>query len=180
MAIPGDSQNRILTELLAATARGDKPAYSRLYRLTSPKLYAVALRILKTEGPAQDCLQEAFLSVWRQAAGYQRGKAAPMTWLVTIVRNRALDMLRRQRHELLVENVEMDLLIAPDTAVPFDRMAIDKCLHTLKQDQRDCIMLAYFAGLTHPELAERLDRPVGTIKTWIRRGLERLRQCLQA
>lgn len=176
----GDSQSRILDELLAATARGDRQAFSRLYRLTSPKLYAVALRILKTEGAAQDCLQETCLSVWRQAASYRRGKGAPMTWLVTIVRNRALDMLRRQRHELRAENVELDMLIAPDTAVSFDRMAIDKCLHTLKQDQRDCIVLAYYEGLTHPELAARLDRPVGTIKTWIRRGLERLRQCLQA
>ena len=178
MTTTGDSQIRILTDLLTATARGDHRACSRLYRLTSPKLYAVALRILKTEGPAQDCLQEAFLSVWRQAASYQRGKAAPMTWLVTIVRNRALDMLRRQRHDLLTEDIELDMLIAPDTAVPFDRMAIDKCLHTLKQDQRDCIVLAYYEGLTHPELAERLGRPVGTIKTWIRRGLEQLRQCL--
>jgi len=175
-----ETQLEILIRLLAATAEGDKNAFSRLYRLTSPKLYAVALRILRIEGTAQDCLQEAFLSVWRQAGSYQRGKAAPMTWLVTIVRNRALDMLRRQHHDLLAEDVELDMLIAPDTAVPFDRMAIDTCMQTLKAGQRECIALAYYEGLTHPELANRLDRPVGTINTWIRRGLEQLRRCLQA
>ena len=175
-----DSQLKTLIRLLAATADGDKNAFSRLYRLTSPKLYAIAIRILKTEGQAQECLQEAYLSVWRQAATYQEGKAAPMTWLVTIVRNRALDMLRRQRHELRREDIELDLLSAPPSGNTLDRMAIDKCLQELKADQRECLQLAYFEGLTHPELADRLSHPIGTIKTWIRRGLEQLRQCLEA
>ncbi len=175
-----DSQLKTLIRLLAATADGDKNAFSRLYRLTSPKLYAIAIRILKTEGQAQECLQEAYLSVWRQAATYQQGKAAPMTWLVTIVRNRALDMLRRQRHELRREEIELDLLSAPPSGETLDRMAIEKCLQELKTDQRACLQLAYFEGLTHPELADRLSHPIGTIKTWIRRGLEQLRQCLEA
>ena len=175
-----DSQLKTLIRLLAATADGDKNAFSRLYRLTSPKLYAIAIRILKTEGQAQECLQEAYLSVWRQAATYQEGKAAPMTWLVTIVRTRALDMFRRQRHELRREDIELDLLSAPPSGNTLDRMAIDKCLQELKADQRDCLQLAYFEGLTHPELADRLSHPIGTIKTWIRRGLEQLRQCLEA
>jgi RNA polymerase sigma-70 factor (ECF subfamily) len=175
-----NSQLKTLMRLLAATAEGDKNAFSRLYRLTSPKLYAIAIRILKTEGQAQECLQEAYLSVWRQAATYQAGKAAPMTWLVTIVRNRALDMLRRQRHELRQEEIELDLLSAPPSGETLDRMAIEKCLQELKTDQRACLQLAYFEGLTHPELADRLRHPIGTIKTWIRRGLEQLRQCLEA
>lgn len=169
----------ILIRLLAATAEGDKNAFSRLYRLTSPKLYAIALRILRIESQAQDCLQEAYLSVWRQAATYQIGKAAPMTWLVTIVRNRAFDMLRRQRHELNREEVELDMLSAPPAADAVDRLAIEKCLQLLRDDQRECLQLAYYEGLTHPELAERLCHPIGTIKTWIRRGLEQLRQCLE-
>ena len=175
-----DSQLRILIRLLAATAEGDKNAFSRLYRLTSPKLYAIALRILKIEGQAQECLQEAYLSVWRQAATYQEGKAAPMTWLVTIVRNRALDMLRRQRHELRREEVELDMLSAPPSGESVDSLAIEKCLQLLREDQRQCLQLAYYEGLTHPELADRLSHPIGTIKTWIRRGLEQLRQCLEA
>lgn len=175
-----DSQLKTLIHLLTATAEGDKNAFSRLYRLTSPKLYAIAVRILKTEAQAQECLQEAYLSVWRQAASYQAGKAAPMTWLVTIVRNRALDMLRQQRHDLRREEIELDLLSAPPTTHSMDRLAIEKCLQDLKTDQRACVQLAYFEGLTHPELAERLSHPIGTIKTWIRRGLEQLRQCLEA
>lgn len=82
------------------------------------------MRILKTEGQAQECLQEAYLSVWRQAATYQQGKAAPMTWLVTIVRNRALDMLRRQRHEIRREDVEVEMLSAPPSGNTVDRLAI--------------------------------------------------------
>ncbi len=175
-----DSQLKTLIRLLAATAEGDKNAFSRLYRITSPKLYAIAVRILKTEGQAQECLQEAYLSVWRQAATYQEGKAAPMTWLVTIVRNRALDMLRRQRHELRRDEIEVDMLSAPSSGSTVDRLAIEKCLQALRADQRECLQLAYFEGLTHPELADRLSHPIGTIKTWIRRGLEQLRQCLEA
>jgi RNA polymerase sigma-70 factor (ECF subfamily) len=180
LIVVADSQLRILIRLLAATAEGDKNAFSRLYRLTSPKLYAIALRILKTEGQAQECLQEAYLSVWRQAATYQEGKAAPMTWLVTIVRNRALDMLRRQRHELRRDEVELDMLSAPQSDHTVDSLAIEKCLQVLREDQRECLQLAYYEGLTHPELADRLSHPIGTIKTWIRRGLEQLRQCLEA
>jgi len=179
LILVADSQLRILINLLTATADGDKNAFSRLYRLTSPKLYAIARRILKTEGQAQECLQEAYLSVWRQAASYQEGKAAPMTWLVTIVRNRALDMLRRQRHELWREELELDLL-SDAPAEQVDSLAIEKCLQLLRTDQRECLLLAYYEGLTHPELSERLSHPIGTIKTWIRRGLEQLRQCLEA
>ena len=175
-----DSQLKTMIRLLAATADGDKNAFSRLYRLTSPKLYAIAVRILKTESQAQECLQEAYLSVWRQAATYQQGKAAPMTWLVTIVRNRALDMLRRQRHSLRQEEIEVDMLSAPPSGNTIDSLAIEKCLQALRADQRECLQLAYFEGLTHPELADRLSHPIGTIKTWIRRGLEQLRQCLEA
>ena len=175
-----DSQTSILLHLLAATADGDKNAFSRLYRLTSPKLYAIALRILKTESHAQECLQDSYLSVWRQAATYQHGKAAPMTWLVTIVRNRALDLLRRQRHDLRREDLELDLLSTSANEDVVDNLAVEKCLRLLRSDQRECLQLAYYEGLTHPELAERLSHPIGTIKTWIRRGLEQLRQCLEA
>ena len=170
----------ILIELLGATGRLDRQAFSRLYRLTSPKLYGVALRILKNETSAQDCLQESFISVWRQAGSYRSDRAAPMTWLTTIVRNRAIDILRKQPHDEVSTEAESELASTTrqlDTAI--DRLSIHKCLAELKPDQRDCMLLAYYEGLTHPELAEQLHLPLGTIKTWIRRGLEQLRQCLQ-
>jgi len=179
LAAPGDLQPRILADLLAATANGDKAAYSRFYRLTSPKLYAVALRILKQEALAQDCLQDAYLSVWRQAAAYQKGRAAPMTWLVTIVRNRAIDILRKQRHSSQSDDAELEMLAAPGCSdALIDRLALEKCLEALQPKQRHCLTLAYYEGLTHPELSQRLTTPIGTIKTWIRRGLEQIRQCL--
>ncbi|MGD8926685.1 MAG: sigma-70 family RNA polymerase sigma factor [Thioalkalispiraceae bacterium] len=175
-----DNHVNLLIELLGATGRQDKKAFSRLYRLTSPKLYAVALRILKNEANAQDCLQEAFVSVWRQAGSYRPERSAPMTWLTTIIRNRAIDILRKQPLDALSMEVEArlaDMVERPDSSI--DRMSIDKCLAELNPQQRDCVLQAYYEGLTHPELAEYMQLPLGTVKTWIRRALQQLRRCLQ-
>ncbi len=173
-----DHLNRTLQKLLAAIAEGDRGAFARLYRLTSPKLYGVALRILKDESRAQDCLQDTYLKIWQQAAAYEGGKAAVMTWLSAILRHRALDLLRR-RHETVGDAVDPETLAAIPAVDPVDRLALEKCLQTLEPRQRNCIELAYHEGLTHPELAARLALPLGTVKTWIRRGLKKLRQCLQ-
>jgi len=173
----GEHLNRTLQKLLLAVANGDRAAFARLYRLTSPKLYAVALRILKDEGRAQDCLQDTYLKIWQQAAAYEGGKAAVMTWLSVILRHRALDMLRRRRED--GEAIDPETLEAIPAFDPVDRLALEKCLKTLGSRQRECIELAYHQGLTHPELAARLALPLGTVKTWIRRSLEKLRQCLQ-
>lgn len=178
--MPADSQQAILVRLLAAVAAGDTAAFARLYRLTSAKLYAIALRILKKESLAQDCLQETYLGIWRQAASYRAERAAAQTWLSVITRNRALDMLRRQKHDLLQESVELEELMAPTAIDPVTGIALEHCLQRLGQERADCIRLAYLEGLTHPELAARLDLPLGTVKTWIRRGLETLRKCLEA
>lgn len=180
MSRNNDDLSTALIELLSATGRRDKLAFSRLYQLTSPKLYAVALRILREEAGAQDCLQEAFISVWRQAASYQPDRAAPMTWLTTIVRNRAIDYLRKQPQG--VQNPEMESMPSSTRGqvdMTIDRLAIMKCLAELNPEQRDCVLQAYYAGLTHPELAEHKQLPLGTVKTWIRRALDQLRRCLQ-
>lgn len=170
----------ILSDLLVATGRHDKQAFSRLYHLTSPKLYAVALRILKEEGSAQDCLQESFLSVWRHAASYRPERAAPMTWLTTLIRNRAIDLLRKQPQDALKVDIETMLATLPDQVhEATDKLAIDKCLAELDPAHRDCVLQAYYEGLTHKELAQQRRLPLGTVKTWIRRALEQLRQCLQ-
>ena len=174
-----------VVELLGRTARGDDKAFARLYRLTAPKLYASALRILKYEDQAQECLQEAFLSIWRHAGRYRRDKAAPTTWMTTIVRNRALDMLRRVHpEESLREPAALELLLDADpeaSKLPYDDSGrlLEKCLEQLRDEQRFALELAYYEGLTHPELAAKLDVPLGTVKTWLRRGLERLRNCLK-
>ena len=181
-SLTGKTNNptEVLIELLRATGRHDRQAFSRLYRLTSPKLYAVAIRILKNEQSAQDCIQDSYLSVWQHAAAYQSGRAAPMTWMTTIVRNRAIDLLRKQPLDPLKTEVEARLVLAMGEADNhINDMAISQCLEELRPEYRECVLQAYYAGLTNQELAEEKDLPLGTVKTWIRRALEQLRQCLQ-
>jgi len=175
-----DTQTQILADLLAKTALQDKNAFARLYRLTSPKLFAISLRILKQESTAQDCLQDAFLNIWQKAGSYKSGLAAPMTWMTTIVRNRAIDQMRKQSRDAYSEESEIELANTASVN-PFnsDHMSVSHCLGELKAEQKDCIQKAYLQGLTHKELAEQLSRPVGTIKTWIHRGLLQLRDCLE-
>lgn len=174
----------ILTGLLTATGRGDRGAFTRLYRLASAKLFGLLLRILKDEAAAEDCLQEVFLAVWRHAGRYDPGQAAPMTWLTVIARHRALDRLRRVQPVLSLDSVDEALLGShPD---PVEAGAggmttqLNRCLDELVAAQRECLLLAYTEGLTQPELATRLAIPLGTVKTWVRRGLEQLRNCLES
>jgi len=173
----------ILTALLAATGRGDRGAFTRLYRLASAKLFGQLLRILKDEAAAEDCLQEVFLAIWRHADRYDPAQAAPMTWLTVITRHRALDRLRRDRPTQSLDTLDEALLGShPDPAESGSgamTAQLNHCLDELMSAQRDCLLLAYTEGLTQPELAARLAIPLGTVKTWIRRGLEQLRRCLE-
>jgi len=164
---------------------GNQTAFADLYRQTSAKLFGVALRMLKREDWAEEVLQDSFINIWRHAAEYNAHKSAPMTWMNSIVRNRALDLLRRpgleiaQQDESLIEAWE-----DPDSG-PLDRLlksneaaALARCLQQLESKQRQSIMLAFYHGLTHAQLARHLQQPLGTVKSWIRRGLERLKRCL--
>lgn len=175
-------ENRLLVHLLEACADGDREAFARLYRLTSPKLYGLALRMLKQEARAQECLQDGFLSIWRNAASYDSAKAAPMTWMVSIVRHRALDLLRQRRPEVHLDDSELAESNGYSDPLPMlsgEADALARCLDELREAQRRCLLLAYYEGLTHPELAARMDTPLGTVKTWIRRGLEQMKRCLE-
>lgn len=182
--------HRRLAELLSACASGDETAFARLYRLTSANLYSVALRILMQEEQAQECLQDAYINIWRRAGSYDAERAAPTTWLVSIVRNRALDLLRQRRPEVGVEDqsalensIEAGLEGRASAGMGEDTdfsRGLEHCLETLQSHQRECLQLAYYEGLTHPELASRLQAPLGSVKTWIRRGLLQLRECLDA
>lgn len=174
-----------LTELLADCARGREPAFARLYRLCSPKLYTVALRLLRREDLAQEVLQESFVRIWRHAGEFEAHKASPMTWMITIVRNCALDLIRRPRleetaDEEMMESIEADLPGPLEEAIRgSEAKALKDCLEALDRNQQRSILLAFFEGLTHSELATRLCQPLGTVKSWVRRGLERLRDCLE-
>lgn len=174
----------VLTSELELCAQGNQKALKRLYQLTSAKLFALTLRILKDRELAEDCLQQAYVKIWQAASSYNRSKAAPLTWMNTIARNQALDQLRKIQREPELDNSALEL--QKDTgqsqesllSSSQDSAQIHRCLGTLNDNQRQCLELSYFDGLTHQGLSEKLDVPLGTIKTWIRRGLMRLKECM--
>jgi RNA polymerase sigma-70 factor (ECF subfamily) len=178
--------------LLARTALGDQRAFAELYALASAHLYAVAIRIMRDGAIAEEMLQEAFVSVWHHAGTYDAAKSQPLTWLTSIVRNRCLDRLRRREvdTETLTPRDDdeapaweppsegptpVELLLAAA-----DARALRGCLDGLEPGPRQAIALAFFRGLSHRELAAHLREPLGTVKSWVRRGLATLRRCLDA
>lgn len=181
--------NDHLYRLLAAVSLGDRQAFRLLYDATAPRLFGFALRILKKDELAQEAVQDAFVAVWHAASTYQAHLSAPLTWMTTIVRNKALDLYRRAQASGDVEHAPagQDAVDAlPDTeAGPMQQLALSReaqalaaCMETLAGRQRQAIGMAYLHELSHSEVAARLSLPIGTVKTWIRRGLERLRDCL--
>lgn len=185
-------KNERLKALLAACARRDRAAFASLYQATSAKLFGVAVRMLRREDWAEEVLQDCYVSIWNNAAGYSATLSAPMTWMTTIVRNRCLDWLRRPRVEIVLHDDEEtgeDPLerMASDDPGPLERLAasadaraLAECMGRLDARMRQAIALAFYDGLTHTELAAHMRQPLGTVKTWVRRGLERLRGCLEA
>ena len=179
-----------LAALLGRVALQDRSAFAEVYRRTSSHLLGVAFAVLHREDRAEDVLQEAFMNVWYAAAHYNPGIAAPMTWLINIVRNKAIDRLRsgRSEREATVELDDSVHEIADDDALQPQRLLddglvrahVETCMAGLGAAQRQAIALAYYRGLVHTEIAEALNAPLGTVKAWVRRGLDRLRDCLQS
>ena len=192
MATPLPS-NEDLTRLLARTAARDHAAFKELYDLTSAHLFGVALRILNRRERAEEVLQEAYVNVWNQAGSYAAGLSAPMTWLTSVVRNKALDWLRHLKRAdestlVLIDDAGEDYLdqMADPRADPQELLSqateglrLRHCLGTLDAPQRQSLALAYYDGLSHSELATHLNAPLGTVKAWVRRGLDKLKQCLE-
>jgi RNA polymerase sigma factor (sigma-70 family) len=189
VAVPTADRSARLAQLLARTALSDQVAFAELYRLTSSHLYAVALRILRERALAEDILQEAFVSAWKHAGAFSAAKAQPQTWLTSIVRNRCLDELRRRKPETVPmtrddDEHEMEFAAGGPTPVEMllagaDAHQVRQCIDALAGDQKQAIALAFFQGLSHDELARHLRQPLGTVKSWVRRGLERLKKCLE-
>lgn len=174
-----------LAELLAHTAQGDRRAFSLLYQATSTKLFGLALRILMRRDLAEEALQDAFINIWHHAASYRPEKAAVMTWMTTIVRNRCLDLLRASPQEKpLTDEQSLDDWATDDpspletAATSSETRALLNCMQQLAPLQRQAIALSYFHGMAHEQLAQQLTQPLGTIKTWIRRGLQVLKSCM--
>ncbi len=174
-----------LVEALGRTGRGDRAAFRDVYEATSAKLLGVCLRILADRQMAEDVLQDTYLTVWNRAATFDPSKASPITWLVTIARNRSIDRLRSGAHARKSTSVEAafdladDAPLASDTIETTDEVRrLNACLDELDDKARGAIRTAFFDGVTYETLAGRHDVPLGTMKSWIRRGLQRLRTCL--
>jgi RNA polymerase sigma-70 factor, ECF subfamily len=173
-----------LVWLLAAVAKGDQAAFARLYEATRAKLYGVLLRILGTPELADDVMQETYLKVWNTAGRFDPTIASPITWMVAIARNRAIDIVRRKGHASIEETPEA-MNIAADTPAPLARREMTEelrrllaCLGKLDPEKQRIVLLAYYSGWSREQLARKLDIPVNTIKTWLRRSLLEIRECM--
>lgn len=176
-----------LVEMLAKTGQGDRQAFAMLYQATSAKLFGLALRILASRDLAEEALQDAFVKIWHSADTYKADKAAVMTWMTAIVRNRCLDLLRAAPKEQGLNDEESfddwasdDLGPMENAAALSETKALMQCLKQLAPLHRQAFALSYFHGLAHEQLASQLAQPLGTIKTWLRRGLETLKNCMGA
>jgi RNA polymerase sigma factor, sigma-70 family len=182
--VNADARQERLAALLARTALGDRAAFAELYADTRSQLFAVSLRIVREPGLAEEVLQDSFVNIWSHAARYAQAKSAPTTWMTAIVRNRSLDVVRRTREEPDIDD-QLSANLVDESATPArdaERRAeahtLRECMRELEPEQRQSIALAFDHGLSHSELAQHLRRPLGTVKTHIRRGLLRLRECL--
>jgi RNA polymerase sigma-70 factor (ECF subfamily) len=173
-----------LEQLIAACARRDSQALRRLYTLVSPKLFGCMVRILRRRALAEEALQDVFVSIWQRAAQFDASRGRPWAWLISIARYRAIDVLRNERVELYREAELEDLpelAVTPDAASADSRWtaeALTRCLGSLSAEQRRGIELAFINGRSHAQIAQTIGQPLGTVKSWIRRGLKSLRECL--
>lgn len=195
MVTPADewsARSQALAEALDRTALGDRAAFRRLYDGSRAHLFGVILRIQPDRSRAEDVLQEVFVKVWRSASSFDPAKAQPLTWLSAIARNGAIDSLRRRQAQPQTISLTRDDDEAEDTPLEADddadplallqragqARAISHCLGELSAQQQQCLALAFYQGLSHAEVAEHLAQPLGSVKSWVRRALMALKDCL--
>ncbi len=173
-----------LAHLLNRVAQEDRHAFSELYQATHRKLFGIVYRILKRQSLSEEVLQEVYLRIWEKASAYDTRVASPITWMATIARNRTIDEVRK--NQLPESDVEVDFdLIADDSMTPDDSFAksrelltLEACLAGLESPRSEMIKAAYLDGDSRQELAERFNQPLGTIKTWLHRGIKQLQGCM--
>jgi len=171
-------------QALVDTGNEDRSAFERIYRMTAPKLFGICLRICEDRQAAEDVLQDVYTTIWKRAGAYDPGRASPITWLAAIARNRAIDW-RRARGPIAWAPDDVLGELKDEAPGARETMLADelerelyRCLDELEEETRGSIRQAFFGGLTYAELAERRGVPLGTMKSWIRRGLHRLKGCL--
>ncbi|REG51917.1 RNA polymerase sigma-70 factor (ECF subfamily) [Paraburkholderia sp. BL6669N2] len=181
-----DQKSAYLAALLERVARHEAGAFEALYRASAPSLFGLAVRVTRTSESAEEVVQEGFVKIWRFAGSYDPGKASPSTWMSTIVKNQALDYLRRSPYSGIYVDELDERIAASDAYVnvwqeyALDAERLSSYLSRLAPVQRQAIALAYFRGQSQSEIAHTLDAPVGTVKSWIKRGLESLRAMADA
>ncbi|TNC93163.1 MAG: RNA polymerase subunit sigma-70 [Thalassolituus sp.] len=169
--------------LIRAVAMGEQDAFQQLYESTSSRLYAIAMQLLRSPERADEALQEAYVKIWHNAGEYHAGRGAVITWMGSIVRYRCIDMLRsisrKEDRQDSLDDMALELAEAPVTEESSDYQAMEHCLAQLESGERQLVHLAYYRGLTHSEIEHHTGTPLGTVKTWIRRGLQALKRCLE-
>jgi RNA polymerase sigma-70 factor, ECF subfamily len=180
-----ETNSNSLEALLAQVAIGNRAAFDTLYRNTASRLFGICLRVLTQRAEAEDALQDVYTAVWRKAAQFDPAKASATSWLAMIARNKAIDRLRALPSRQSRSSLELAENVADPGASPpqqvqtaTDRAQLDHCLERLEPRRRSLIRAAFFDGLTYEELAAKIEAPLGSIKSWIRRGLMQLRECL--
>ncbi|WP_337267972.1 sigma-70 family RNA polymerase sigma factor [Oryzifoliimicrobium ureilyticus] len=171
-------------ELIARIALGDRAAFKSLYDVTSPKLFGICLRILKDRADAEEAVQEVYVRIWQRAGRFSEATGGATCWLGAIARNHAIDLLRARRpvHDELDEAIDVKepALDPEQTALHRDdARRIDTCLQELEADRAAAVKMAYVDGLSYQELADRFAVPLNTMRTWLRRSLLKLRECME-
>jgi RNA polymerase sigma-70 factor, ECF subfamily len=186
IATDAEAHRTRLAATLARVAGGDRAALRVVYQDTSAKLFGVCLRILNDRSEAEDVLQDVYVTVWRKAGTFDPGRASPITWLVAIARNRSIDKLRAGAAGRRTEPIENAAEVSDPAPAAVEVLAkaqvnakLDACLGELEARQATAIRSAFMDGNTYEELAKRMDVPLGTMKSWVRRGLLKLRACLE-
>jgi RNA polymerase sigma-70 factor (ECF subfamily) len=181
-----DARRKQLSAALRRVAGGDQAALRLVYDMTAAKLFGVCLRILSDRSEAEDALQEIYLNVWRKAGAFDANRASPITWLVAMARNQAIDRARARGPSRRREPIEAAERVADPTPLASDLLAEEEerdrlsgCLEELEARTSAAIRSAFMDGLTYEALATREGVPLGTMKSWIRRGLAKLRDCLE-
>jgi RNA polymerase sigma-70 factor, ECF subfamily len=176
---------RDIETLISRVAIGDRTAFRGLYAATSAKLFGICLRVLNNRTDAEDVLQEVFIKIWHNAGKYQVSGYSPITWLVTIARNQSIDRLRA-RKPVAAELTEAED-IADKSATPEQQVVLGGeverlriCLEKLSPGRAEAVKAAYMEGYSYQELADRLNQPLNTVRTWLRRSLLSLRECLSS
>jgi len=174
-----ENNTRLVESLLMKTALNDRKAFEKLYILTSPRLFGLAFLMLKKKELAEEVLQDSFVKIWYNAGQYHHERGAPLAWMTSIVRYRAIDLIRSQKPMLDIDQVPETLdVLEPTYKQVSSHSELDECLDELQEKHKKSVLMAFYEGYTHQELASRLSVPLGTMKSWIRRSLEKLKGCL--